>query len=63
WPEVWKPYVIAWKHLEGQIENTLAAWPWKPDKVKIANSYTNTFTVKMARKGTADQMELNPYTK
>ncbi|CAG8768843.1 10119_t:CDS:2, partial [Cetraspora pellucida] len=46
WPEHWRPYVNAWKRVNGRIEGSAESWPWNRESLSIANASGEEFSVK-----------------
>ncbi|CAG8608517.1 3380_t:CDS:1, partial [Gigaspora margarita] len=46
WPDRWKPFIKAWKKVEGSIGENKEPWPWVPESILLANEQSNTYSVK-----------------
>ncbi|CAG8671728.1 34908_t:CDS:1, partial [Racocetra persica] len=45
WPLEWRPYVTAWKRLNGRIPISTNSWPWDQKLIEIANLKGNEYSV------------------
>jgi hypothetical protein len=45
WPTEWKPYLLAWKRIEGTIE-TSTNWPWSIEELSIGGKKGKDISVK-----------------
>ncbi|CAG8670868.1 11339_t:CDS:2, partial [Dentiscutata erythropus] len=48
WPEWWKPYLAAWKRIEGRIASSSDSWPWSLEDIHMAEIKGHEYTVKKA---------------
>ncbi|RIB00614.1 hypothetical protein C2G38_2233642 [Gigaspora rosea] len=46
WPEWWKPYLAAWKRVEGSIVSNMNRWPWSLEDIYVANTKGLEYSVK-----------------
>ena len=46
WPSRWKPFVKAWKKVEGTIGKNKESWPWVPESIALAHEQGNTYSIK-----------------
>ncbi|CAG8595312.1 8930_t:CDS:1, partial [Cetraspora pellucida] len=45
WLYKWKPFLLAWKRLQGKVPISAGNWPWTLDAIKIMNANGSDFTV------------------